>query len=359
MTVVRGDGSIGRSMSATQADAAAETALVVAAQNGDEAAFAQLAERHRGELEVHCYRMLGSLEDAEDLVQEVLLRAWRKRATFEGRSTFRAWLYRIATNACLDQLDQRPRQVLAPQIAPAADPRLEPGPAADLPRLQPYPDHLLDAVAASEPGPAEATVAKETIELAFLAAIQYLPPRQRAVLILRDALGWSAGETASLVDTSVAAVNSALQRARGTLKTHLPGGRLDWAPTADPDEDERSLLRRYVDAWERADVNALVALLREDVRLTMPPLPTWFDGRDAVGEFLARRPLAEGASEHRRVPTRANRQPAFGVYLRRQGDSAFRPFAIEVLRIQDGLVAEIHYFIFPQLFSSFGLPPQP
>jgi len=346
-------------MSATQADPAAETALVAAVQAGDEEAFAQLTERHRGELEVHCYRMLGSLEDAEDLVQEVLLRAWRKRATFEGRSTFRAWLYRIATNACLDLLDSRPRHVLAPQIVPAADPTVEPLPAADIPWLQPYPDHLLDAVAASDPGPAEAMVAKETIELAFLAAIQYLPPRQRAVLILRDALGWSANETASLVDASVPAVNSALQRARGTLKTHLPGGRLDWARTADPDEEERSLLRRYVDAWESADVAALVALLREDVRMTMPPLPTWFDGRDAVGEFLMRFPLAAGAAEHLHVPTRANRQPAFGVYLRRPGDSVFRPFAIEVLRVQDGLVADIHAFLFPQLFPSFGLAPRP
>jgi RNA polymerase sigma-70 factor, ECF subfamily len=305
-------------------------------------------EQHRRELIAYCYRMLASPFEAEDAVQETFLRAWRAYDRFEGRAALRSWLYRIATNVCLDMLNARERRARPMDLGPAREPIAENlHTLPEITWIQPIPD------------PAEEAVARETIRLAFVAALQHLPPRQRAVLILRDALGWSAGETASLVDTSVAAVNSALQRARGTLKTHLPGGQLDWAPTADPDEDERSLLRRYVDAWERADVNALVALLREDVRLTMPPLSTWFDGRDAVGEFLARRPLAEGASEHRRVPTRANRQPAFGVYLRRQGDSAFRPFAIEVLRIQDGLVAEIHYFIFPRLFSSFGLPPQP
>ena len=330
---------------------------MAASQAGDGGAFAQLAERHRGELEVYCYRMLGSLEDAEDVVQEVLVRAWRKRATFQGRASFRAWLYRIATNACLDELDRRPRRVLAQQVVPAADPNATPLPSADLPWLQPIPDSVLDAAVATDAGPAEATIAKETIELAFLAAIQYLPPRQRAVLILRDALGWSATETATLVDTSVAAVNSALQRARGTLKNHLPGGRLEWAAGADPDAEERRLLQSYVEAWERADVTALVALLREDVRLAMPPSPTWFQGREAVATFLERFPLADGGPAHPRVPTRANRQPAFGMYIRREGESETRAFAIEVLRIQDGLIAEIDYFLAPELFPAFGLAP--
>ena len=339
-----------------EASSALPPALAAAARTGDGRAFAQLAERHRGELEVYCYRMLGSLEDAQDVVQEVLLRAWRKRAGFEGRASFRAWLYRIATNACLDELDKRPRRAVAQHVAPAADPAVPPSPAAELPWLQPIPDDVLDAAVAPDAGPAEATVAKETIELAFLAAIQYLPARQRAVLILRDALGWSATETAALVDTTVAGVNSALQRARATLKNHLPGGRLEWAAGVDPAVEERLLLRRYVEAWEQADVAALVALLREDVRLAMPPSPTWYDGRDAVAAFLERFPFGPGAAEHVRVPTRANRQPAFGVYLRRDGDPVPRAFAIEVLRIEDGLIAEIDAFVSPGLFPAFGLP---
>ena len=206
---------------------AAETgAVVAAAKAGDEAAFASLVERYRRELHVHCYRMTASFEDAEDLVQETFLRAWRNRASFEGRSTFRSWLYRIATNACLDAVAQGARR--APSDPGAALPA-----PADLPWLQPYPDLLLDGAAPSEGEPAAAAVSKETIELAFLAAIQHLPPRQRAVLIVRDVLGWSAKDTASLLESSVAAVNSALQRARATLKERLPRRRLAWAAGAD------------------------------------------------------------------------------------------------------------------------------
>ena len=331
----------------------AETgAVVAAAKAGDEAAFVSLVERYRRELHVHCYRMTGSFEDAEDLVQETFLRAWRRRASFEGRSTFRAWLYRIATNACLDALAHERRRA-------RPDPGAALPPPADLPWLQPYPDLLLDGAAPSEGEPDAAAVSKETIELAFLAAIQYLPPRQRAVLILRDVLGWSAKETASLLESSAASVNSALQRARATLKKRLPRRRLEWAAGADPSEEERALLQRYVDAHERADIAGLAALLRDDALLTMPPQPLWYRGRDVIATFLAQaiEPASPDYIGHfRLVPTRANRQPAAANYLRRPGDSAYRALALDVLRVEEGKVVEI--VAFPaDLFPAFGLPP--
>ena len=323
--------------------------LVASATDGDRAAFAALAERHRRELQVHAYRMLGSLEDAQDAVQDALLRAWRSRTTYDGRSTFRAWLYRITTNACLRMLERRPQRLLAYDAGPAAALGALPQPAADLPWLQPYPDRLLD----EGPEPDDLVVERETIELAFLAAIQHLPPRQRAVLILRDALDWSADETAAVLDMSVTAANSALQRARATMQERLPAARLDWT-AADAQEAERSLLETYLNAWERRDPSQLVALLREDVRMAMPPHPTWYEGRDAVVAFLAERALAPTASAHRFVPTRANRQPAFGVY---RGDGAgAAAFAINVIGIEDGLITDVHWFLYPDLFPAFGLP---
>ena len=331
----------------------AETgAVVAAAQAGDETAFASLVERYRRELHVHCYRMVGSFEDAEDLVQETFLRAWRKRASFEGRSTFRAWLYRIATNACLDALaHDLPR--------PRNDPGAELPPPADLPWLQPYPDLLLDGVAPSEVEPDAAAVSRETIELAFLAAIQHLPPRQRAVLILRDVLGWSAKETASLLEGTVASVNSALQRARATLKERLPRRRLEWAADSAASEEERALLQRYVDAHDRADIAGLAALLRDDALLTMPPQPLWYRGRDAIATLLAQsiEPASPDYIGHfRLVPTRANRQPAAANYLRRPGDSVYRALALDVLRVEEGQIVEI--VAFPaDLFPAFGLSP--
>ena len=318
---------------------AGEEALVAAARAGDESAFAALAEPHRHELQVHCYRMLGSLEESEDLVQETFLRAWRGREGFRGRSSFRAWLYRIATNACLDALERRP---------PPAD-------EADLPWLQPYPDELLEAVPDRAAGPAAAAEAKETIELAFLAAIQHLPPRQRAVLILRDALGWSARETAALMEASPAAANSVLQRAREALTARLPARRVDWPRAAGADERERALLGRYIDAMERADVTALVAMLTDDARMTMPPYPDRFEGADAIAAFHSREVFG-GGREFRHLATRANRQPAAAVYMRGPGETAFSPLAIDVLRIEDGRLAEITAFVLPQLFARFGLP---
>jgi RNA polymerase sigma-70 factor, ECF subfamily len=233
----------------------------------DEPAFAALFERHRGELRVHCYRMLGSLEDSEDLVQETFLRAWRGRTGFSGgRSALRAWLYRIATNACLDVLRTRPRRVTPPQVADPADPEAPIPPPTDLPWLQPYPDRLLESVAALGEEPGAAVVARETLELAFLAAIQHLPPRQRAALILRDVVGWSAKETAHQLETSVASVNSALQRARATLS------RVNLDATGPPvvSAEQRELLGRYVDAFERYDIIGLVSLLREEAIFSMP-----------------------------------------------------------------------------------------
>jgi RNA polymerase sigma-70 factor (ECF subfamily) len=329
---------------------AIEEQIVSAAIAGDEAAFTQLVERYRGELQVHAYRMLGSLEDAQDALQEAFLRAWNGRGTYRRQSTFRAWLYRITTNACLRILERRPRRLVPYEAGPAAELGARPVPPADLPWLQPYPDLLLD----DDPQPEDVVVARETIELAFLAAIQHLPPRQRAVLILRDALDWSANEAAAVLEMSVAAVNSALQRARATMKEQLPPSRLEWATAADAEHAERSLLRTYMDAWERHDESRLVALLREDVRLAMPPHPTWYEGREAVAAFLAGVAFALGSEPHRFVPTGANRQPAFGVY---RGDGAdARPFAIHVVRIESGLVADMHFFKYPDLFPAFGLP---
>ncbi len=331
-------------------------AVVAAARAGDESAFGALVERYRRELQVHCYRMLGSFEDSEDLVQETFLRAWRKRKSFQGRSTFRAWLYGIATNACLDALARNPRRALARQAA-AADSSAAAVPPAEIPWLQPYPDRLLEGVAPNDTEPDAAVVAKETIELAFLAAIQHLPPRQRAALILRDVLGWSAAESASLLDASVPAVNSALQRARATLKQQLPERRLEWAAAADPSEEERAVLQRYMEAHERADATALAELLREDARFTMPPQPTWYEGREAImAAFTPEIFGPEAIGDFRLVPTRANMQPAAANYVRRRGDSEYRALALDVLRIEDGKVVEITAFV-RELFPAFGLPP--
>jgi RNA polymerase sigma-70 factor, ECF subfamily len=308
----------------------------------DRAAFAAVAERHRRELQVHCYRMLGSLEDAEDMVQETLLRAWRKRASFAGRSTFRAWLYRIATNACLDLLDRRPR--------------VPSGPGFEVTWLQPVPDRLLDAAAPSEQEPEAAVVERETIELAFLVAIQHLPPRSRAVLLLRDVLGWSAKETAALLEVSVAAANSSLQRARGALRERLPERRLEWAAGSDPNTQERALLARYVEASERGDAAGLAALMREDARFAMPPEPQLLVGRDTIQAAWVESGFGDDAQGALRCRvTRANRQPAVACWARRPGEQEFTAFAIDVLRIEDGAIAEILAFSVRE-FGAFGLP---
>jgi RNA polymerase sigma-70 factor (ECF subfamily) len=336
-----------------------DDAVVSAAQAGDESAFAALVERHRGELRVHCYRMLGSFDESEDLVQETFLRAWKSLGGFAGRSTFRAWLYRIATNACLDALDGRARRVLPHQLASASDPRAALPARTDIAWLQPFPDRLWEPAAPSETQPDAAAVARETIELAFLAAIQHLPPRQRAVLILRDVLGWPAKQTAVLLAGSVASVNSALQRARATLKEQLPERRLDWAPSTVPTERERAVLRRYMDAMERADLAAVADLLARDARTMMPPWPMWFQGREAIVAALAVSWDAGSPNyvgRFRMVPTGANRQPAVAAYVRGLDDPTYRAFAISVLRIEDDRITEAIAFHDLGLFAAFALP---
>ncbi len=334
---------------------AEDAAVLAAIRAGDEAAFGVLAERYRRQLHVHCYRMLGSFDDAEDLVQETLLRAWRGRAGFEGRSLFRTWLYRIATNACLNALERTPRRFMPPDLAPPiSDTDARPVWDREIPWLQPYPDRLLEAVAPSETEPDAVVVSRETIELAYLAALQHLPPKQRAILILRDVLGWSAKDTAALLEMSVASVNSAHQRARSTMRTKLPSGRLDWAPAGTPTEEERSALQRFMDAFERGDAASLTALLRDDARQTMPLAAYWLDGRGMIVALLTR--VFSSAGDFRMLATGANRQPAAAAYLRQPGDSEYRLSGLNVLRIEDGQIAEISSFS-PELCSAFGLPP--
>jgi RNA polymerase sigma-70 factor (ECF subfamily) len=304
----------------------------------DQATFEALAQRHRRELQLHCYRMVGSLEESEDLVQETFLRAWRRRETFEGRSTARAWLYRIATNACLDALSRRPRKPQGGEVL----------------WLQPYPDELLEGIA--EPGaePDAAVVEKETIELAFMVAIQHLAPRPRAALILRDVLGWSAKETAALLGTSVAAVNSALQRARAGLKERLPERRLEWS--AEAGAAERALVERYMEATDRADVAGLAALLREDATFSMPPQPGVWSGRDNIVGMWQEGGFGTPAfGELRTLATRVNRQPAVANYVRGPGADHYRALALDVLRIEDGAIADITTFD-GRLFATLGLP---
>jgi RNA polymerase sigma-70 factor, ECF subfamily len=339
-----------------------DSAVVAAARAGDRLAFATLVERYRRELGVHCYRMLGSVDESEDMVQETFLRAWKNISDFEGRSTVRAWLYRIATNACLNVLDARGRRrVLPHQLEPPSDPGRGRPPRTDIAWLQPFPDRLWEPAAPRRDEPDAAVVTRETIELAFLAAIQYLPPRQRAVLILRDVLGWPAGQIAELLEGSVAAVNSASQRARATLREHLPRRRLEWASSPPATEQERAVLRRYMDVVERADLTAMAGLLAQEIRTTMPPYPMWFAGRDAALEALAAGwdPGKPGyVGRFRMLPARANRQPAAAAYVCGAGEAAYRPFAIAVLRVQDCRIAEITGFHDPGLFPAFGLPAE-
>lgn len=291
-------------------------------------------EPHRRALHVHCYRMLGSYTDADDLVQEVMIRAWTARATYDpatGPPGLRRWLHRIATNACLDHLKSAPRRVSAQSTS-----------FHELAWLQPYPDRLLD----------EAAVAKETIALAYLALIQLLPAQQRAVYLCRELLGWSAAETAGALDVTVAAANSALQRARETVARHAAGA----APTAPaaPTEAERAVLAAFIDAHQRADASAAFALMREDIRVTMPPAPMLFTGRDAMRPLLVRA-FASGMGEWRLVEAWANRQPAAVSYLRAPGDTRFRAFKVDVLRVDGDHIAEITTFE-PRQVGAFGLP---
>jgi RNA polymerase sigma-70 factor (TIGR02960 family) len=300
-----------------------------------ESEFATLTERHRHELHVHCYRMLGNFQEAEDHVQETFLRAWRGRSRFKG-DLFRAWLYKIATNTCLDTLKRTRRRAG--------------GTFAEVAWLQPFPDQLLDQIAPEEDEPDAVVVARETIELTFIALIQSLPARQRAALILRDVLNWSAAETADALQTSVAGANSALQRARATIGEELPEPR-----PSELTDDERRLLEGFIDTHQREDKEAAVALMREDIRVTMPPHPWLYQGLAEVLPLLARAFDDDSIGDWRLIPTRANRMPTAASYLRAPGESEFRAFKLDVIRVQNGLIAEVTTFG-AELFGAFGLP---
>jgi RNA polymerase sigma-70 factor, ECF subfamily len=328
-----------------------EHALLAAAAAGDGEAFRHLTDAYRRELAVHCYRMLGSLDDADDAVQETMIKAWRGIAGFAGRSSLRAWLYRIATNVCLDALDHRARRILPAAIVGPADPAVPPAPDDhDVPWLQPYPDTRLDP-ADPDSDPATITVRREHIELAFVAAIQHLPARQRAILLLRDVLGYSAAETADLLGSTPVAVHSGLRRARAAVEAGLPTAALHR-----PSGDLTDLLDRYVRAWHAADIPALVALLRTDAQLAMPPTPSWYAGSDAIAVYL--RQLFGGPFGRllRLRPTAANGQPALAVYAPAAAGTALVPFAVKVLTVDGDRISGITGFVTPQLFPAFGLP---
>jgi RNA polymerase sigma-70 factor (ECF subfamily) len=341
--------------------AAADRALLDAARRGDESAYRRLVETYRGELHAHCYRMLGSVHDAEDALQDALLRAWRGLARFEGRSSLRSWLYRIATNTCLDVVARRPKRVLPIDYGPPGDPHAGPGePLVESVWVEPYPDERM-GVADGLAAPEASVEQRESVELAFIAALQLLPPRQRAVLILREVLGFSAREVAETLETTTASVNSALQRARKTIDDHVPDRSQQETLRSLGDDGIRELVERYVDAWERGDVDAVAAMLAEDAAIAMPPMASWFRGPGVLvflrkWAFSGRLYNAEGKRRVRVIPTRASGQPAFGTYRWDPERERYLPAVIQVLTLRDGRIEEITGFVAPELFAHFGLP---
>jgi RNA polymerase sigma-70 factor (ECF subfamily) len=334
-----------------------EGELLAAARGGDEAAFGMLVEPYRAQLQAHAYRMLGSVADAEDALQETLLNAWRGLPRFEGRSSLRSWLYTIATHVCLRAIERRPKRVLPIDYGPPGDPHQETLPrAVEEAWVEPYPDDAL--------GPDEGDSApdaryerRESVELAFIAALQYLPPRQRAVLILRDVLGFKAREVAEALEASPAAVDSALQRAHKTVDERLPRQDQQTTLRSLEDEDLRTVVNGYVDAWEQDDVDALVAMLTDEPTFTMPPIPTWFRGRAAISEFLRARPMS-GDERWRLVPTRANGQLAFAHYQWKPDRERFVAHGIDVLTLEGPRIRDITAFLTPEAFGPFGLPDE-
>jgi RNA polymerase sigma-70 factor (ECF subfamily) len=321
-----------------------EKELLAAAGGGDQNAFANLVEPYRGELHAHCYRMLGSVHDADDALQDALLRAWRSIARFEGRSTLRAWLYRIATNTSLDIIEKRPKRVLPVDYGPAADPHEGPGqPVLESVWVEPYPDEKLgleDGYAAPEARYEQ----RESVELAFIAALQNLPANQRAVLILREVLGYSAKEVAEALETTTASVNSALQRARKSVEEKLPEQTQQATLRALGDERLNELVDDYVDAWERGDVEAVVGMLSEDAAFTMPPLGTWFSGQDGIRTFLAGSPMS-GIWRWKPLRVIANGQPALAFYCWDDDEGAYTRFALNVLTFRGEKISEVDAFI--------------
>ncbi len=317
---------------------------VRAAKGGDESAFARVLEPHRGELHAHCYRMLGSLHDADDALQEASLRAWRGLARFEGRSSLRSWLYTIATNACLTQIERRPKRVLPIDYAPASGPEVVPGePISESVWIEPYPDEVLgveDGLAAPE----AQYERREGLELAFIAALQHLAPSQRAVLILREVLGFSANETAGILDTTVPSVNSALQRARSAVSERVPERSQQATLRALGDDELGALVGRYVDAWERNDVDAFAEMLAQDATFAMPPLATWYSTREGIAGW-ARSFSMSGAWRWRALQTRANGQVALAFYAWDDAQNAYLAFALNVLGFRGECVSDVTAFI--------------
>ncbi len=321
-----------------------EPSLLAAATGGDEQAFRLLADPHRRALHLHCYRMLGSFHDADDALQETMLRAWQGLPRFEPRSPLAAWLHTIATNVCLTALARRRRRPEIPLSAGA-----EAAWSEELLHLEPYPDRLL-----GELGPEARYAQRESVELAFVTAVQLLPPKQRAVLLLRDVLGWSAKETAETLDDSVAAVNSALQRARASLERARELG----APAHAPADDQRvkALLGRFMAAWDAVDIEGIVSLFAQDAVMTMPPTPTYVLGAEAIGRFFATVPAQGFLNEIRLVPTAANGQPALAAYLRDPDDGRHRAYGVMVFAIDAERISGIVGFADASLFEQFGLP---
>jgi RNA polymerase sigma-70 factor (TIGR02960 family) len=332
-----------------------EAELLASARRGEEAAFERLVARYRGELYAHCYRMLGSVQDAEDALQEALLGAWRGIAGFEGRSSLRAWLYRVTTNACLRLSARRPRRMRSPDHGPPYRDVDDLGePVAGPVWLEPLPDEAL-ASAPEEDDPAASYLRRESVELAFVAALQHLPGTQRAVLILREVLEFSAAEVAGILHTTPVSVNSALQRARKAVDQRVPSRTQQAELDALGTDGQRELVDAFVAAWEQADVAALTELLTADARFTMPPLPAWFLGREDVGRFLAERTFA---TPWRLLPMRANGQLAFACYQGDPDGDRFRLGAVNVLSLRAGKIVEIAGFLDPALYRHFGLPEE-
>lgn len=320
---------------------------------GDPAAFASLTEPYRNELLSHCYRMLGSLEDAEDQIQETYLRAWRRLETYQGKGSLRAWLYKIATNICLDALSLRPKRSLPVELYPPMDPSTPLGlPVKEPVWIQPYPDELLAPVEAS---PDALYESRESISFAFMIALQEIPARQRCALILSDVLDWQAVEIADILSTSVSAVNSLLHRARSIMKKHYQHYTEDQPRLTE--ERQQQILEHYLHAWETADIDGIVSLLTQDAKFPMPPLPSWYQGRTAIRAFLMATSLAgDAAGRWRLIPIRANGLPGFAFYMRDENTDKYLPFALQVLSIEGELLSNVTTFGAPELFPVFNLP---
>src|SRR5918992_1225036 len=331
--------------------------LLAAARGGNEGAFERLLEPHRAQLQAHCYRMLGSLHDTEDVLQEALLRAWRGLGRFDGRSAVRTWLYRITTNACLDAIARRPKRVLPIDYEPPDGGRDDEGqvsPVEDV-WVEPYPDEVL-VIEEGYAAPAARYEQREAVELAFVAALQHLPPRQRAVLILREVLGFSANEVADTLDSTPTSVNSALQRARRAAEERIPERSQQETVRSLGDARVRELVERFSDAFERGDTEAILGMLAADATFSMPPYPSWCRGRQAIGDSW----LMPGGSPPRLryLPTRANGQPAVAAYKLTPDGTRYLPLALDVLTLRGDAIVDVTAFRTPELFPSFSLPDE-